>query len=365
MKVSDVIKFLEGWAPAGYQESYDNSGLIVGDRSAKVQGVMVCLDSTEEVVQEAIAKGCNMIVAHHPIVFSGLKSLTGRNYVERTLIKAIKNDVAIYAIHTNLDNVLTGVNAEISDRIGLRNRKILAPKEDSLVKLVVFVPAKNADEVRAAMFESGAGHIGDYSNCSFNLEGTGTFMASDGTNPHVGEIGREHKEVEVRVETIVPKAQLAQVVHAMIQAHPYEEVAYDLYPLTNKLNSVGSGMVGELEDSVPLEAFLSQVKETFRCGVVKYTKAKNIQMVSRVAVCGGSGSFLLDAARRAKADVFITSDYKYHQFFDGEDDIVIADIGHYESEQFTIDLVHRRLTEKFTTFAVHFTQVNTNPVNYL
>ena len=364
MKIRDVISYLEEWAPKGYQESYDNSGLIVGNKDAQVSGVVVCLDSIEEVIDEAISKKCNLVVAHHPIVFSGLKSLTGRNYIERTIIKAIKNDVAIYAIHTNLDNVQTGVNKEISDRIGLVNQQILSPKRDSLVKVVVFVPRANADEVRTSMCNAGAGSIGDYDHCSFNIEGTGTFRANEGTNPHVGEIGKIHREEEVRIETIVSKAQLGGVLSAMISAHPYEEVAYDVYELQNTDQTIGSGMVGDLEKEEELMDFLLRIKFAFEAGTVKYTDAVK-KTVKRVAVCGGSGSFLLGAAKASGADVFITSDYKYHQFFDADGDIVIADIGHFESEQFTIELIGKKLSEKFTTFAVHFTEVDTNPVNYL
>ena len=365
MKVKDVTRFLETWAPRGYQESYDNSGLIVGNANAEVTGVIVSLDSTEAVVDDAISRGCNLIVAHHPIVFSGLKTFTGKNYIERTVMKAIRNDVAIYAIHTNLDNVADGVNKEICDRLNLLNTKILASKSNELVKLVVFVPKDKAEVVRAAMFNAGAGSIGNYDECSFNLEGTGTFRAGAGTDPYVGNQGEQHQESEVRIETIVSKAVLGKVLGEMIAAHPYEEVAYDIYPLDNKNQNIGSGMVGELEAEVPLDAFLNTVKTTFKCGVVRYTDPTEKTTVKKVAVCGGSGSFLLGAAKGVGADIFITSDYKYHQFFDADGQIVIADIGHYESEQFTIDLIHRRLTEKFTTFAVHFTQVETNPVNYL
>lgn len=365
IRIKDVMGYLEEWAPKGLQESYDNSGLIVGDAGQQVSGALICLDSIEEVIDEAIRLGCNLVIAHHPIVFSGLKSITGRTYIERTIIKAIKNDVAIYAIHTNLDNVATGVNKEIADRIGLEKVSILSPKNEQLTKLVVFVPQDDAPGVREAMFKAGAGQIGDYDQCSFNTEGVGTFRAGDETNPHVGEKGQQHHEQEIRVETIVPNYRLRPVLSQMIEAHPYEEVAYDLYPLKNSLNTIGSGMIGDLPAEEDMMDFLVRVKFLFGAGTIRHTAIPEKNKVKRVAVCGGSGSFLLGAAKAGKADVFITSDYKYHQFFDADGAIVIADIGHFESEQFTIELIGQKLTEKFTTFAVHFTEVDTNPVNYL
>jgi len=364
MKIKEVISELELWAPTTYQESYDNSGLIVGDKEAEITGALICLDSIEEVIDEAIAKKCNLVIAHHPIVFSGLKTFVGKDYIQRTVIKAIKNDIAIYAIHTNLDHVIDGVNSEICNRLGLVNQKILAPKKDQLSKLAVFVPKENLDQVRDEMFKAGAGSIGKYDECSYVGEGQGSFRAGDNTKPYVGEIGERHYESEVKIEVVVPNYKLHQVIRKMVEAHPYEEVAYDIHPINNATKDIGSGMIGNLEKEENVTEFLKRVKETFKAGVVKYTSAAEIKTVRTVAVCGGSGSFLLNNAIAQKADVFITSDFKYHQFFDGKG-IVIADIGHFESEQFTIELIGRRLKEKFTTFAVHFTEVNTNPVNYL
>ncbi len=365
MKIQDVINYLEGWAPLAYQEPYDNAGLLVGDGNSEVAGVLVCLDSTEAVIEEAKKKNCNLIVAHHPIIFSGLKSITGRTYIERALIKAIKNDIAIYAIHTNLDNVLTGVNKEISDRLGLENQTILSPKKSLFTKLSVFIPIEKAEQVRQAMFDAGAGKIGAYENCSFNMEGYGTFKPSNEANPHIGEVGKVHEEPEVRIEVLVPNAGLGKVVSAMLDSHPYEQVAYDLVSLQNENQFVGSGMVGELANSEELMDFLKRVKHTFNAGIVRYTAPIGNNKIKKVAVCGGAGSFLLNAAVGVNADIFITADHKYHQFFDADNRIVIADIGHFESEQFTIDCIRRKLMEKFTTFAVHFTEVNTNPINYL
>lgn len=362
--IGDITRYLETIAPPSLQESYDNSGLITGQTNWACTGALVTLDSTEAVIDEAIAEGCNLVIAHHPIIFSGLKKLNGKNYIERTIIKAIKNDVAIYAIHTNLDNVSLGVNKEIADRIGLVKPQILSHKENTLRKLVVFAPQANADALRDAIFSAGAGHIGQYSHCSFNTPGQGTFMGEEGSNPHMGEVGKLHTEDEIRIESILPAYLEEKVVNAMLAAHPYEEVAYDIYLPDNKSNNIGSGMVGELENPVNELDFLNQLKQTFNCGVVKYTALLN-KPVKKVAVCGGSGRFLLNDAIRAGADVFVTSDFKYHDYFDADNRIVVADIGHYESEQFTKQLLHTLLIKKFTTFAVRVSKTGTNPVNYL
>lgn len=364
MKIAEVLNVIESFAPLNYQESYDNSGLIAGDRNVEVNGVLISLDCTEEIVEEAIEKGCNLIVAHHPIVFSGLKQLNGKNYIERTIIKAIKNDVAIYACHTNLDNVHNGVSFKMAEMLGLKNCKVLEPKQGLLSKLSVFVPVNNVAEVREAMFNAGAGSIGNYSECSFNTLGTGTFKGGENTNPFVGEKGKLHEEEEFKVEVIVENHNLSKVLSAMINVHPYEEVAYDVYQLKNEYGRVGSGVVGEIETEQEELEFLKQVKTVFKTDCVRHTNLLD-KHVKKVALCGGSGSFLLNNAIRAKADVFITADFKYHQFFDAEDKIVIADIGHYESEQYTKELIYGILTKKITNFAVHLSVINTNPINYL
>ena len=365
MKISKITSYLESIAPLAHQESYDNAGLIVGDKSAALTGILIALDVTEAVVQEAIDANLNLIVAHHPIVFDGLKKITGKNYVERTVIKAIKNDIAIYAAHTNLDSVIiNGVNTKIAEKLSLINTKILSPITDQLNKIAVFVPHKNADEVRTAMFEAGAGQIGNYDSCSYNVQGQGTFKAGAGTNPHVGEIDKLHTEPETRIETIVPNHKLNAVISAMIKKHPYEEVAYDVYALKNPWTQVGAGMLGELEKPVKPLDFLEKIKTIFKSDAVRYTQICKTE-IKKVAICGGSGSFLLKDAMRANADIFITADFKYHQFFDAEDRIIIADIGHYESEQFTKELFYELLTRKFSNFAVRLTKVNTNPIKYL
>ncbi|MCX6291570.1 MAG: Nif3-like dinuclear metal center hexameric protein [Bacteroidetes bacterium] len=363
MTIKEITAYLETIAPLHLQESYDNAGLIVGDKSMEVKGILVCIDSTEDVIDEAIKHQCNLVIAHHPIVFTGLKKLNGKNYIERTVIKAVKNDVAIYAAHTNLDNIRHGVNARISERLALKNCRILSPKNDILRKLVTYAPADHADKIRAAIFAAGAGQIGNYDECSFNSEGTGTFRAGKDANPFVGEKGKQHHEKETRIETVYEIQYETAIVKALLDSHPYEEVAYDLYPLANSNPFIGSGMIGDLETSMDESDFLSLLKSAMKTECIRHTVLTG-RKISKVAVCGGSGSFLLNDAIRQGAQVLVTSDFKYHQFFDADGRIVIADIGHYESEQFTKELIHSFLVEKFSTFAVRLSEVGTNPVKY-
>jgi len=364
MTIQDVTNYLESFAPLQYQESYDNAGLIVGNSKNEVTGVLVCLDSTEEIVDEAIERKCNLIVAHHPIVFSGLKKITGKNYIERTVIKAIKNDVAIYAIHTNLDNMLSGVNAIIGKKLGLINSQILSPSKNNLRKLITFVPVSHAEKVSESLFVAGAGNVGGYDECSFNSLGEGTFRAGESTNPFVGEKGKRHIEQEQKIEVIFPIDKERTVLAALMESHPYEEPAYDILQLQNNNPTIGAGLIGELENEVDEITFLKSLKPLMKTDCIRHSSLIGGK-VKRIAVCGGSGSFLLKHALQQKADVFITGDFKYHEFFDAENRIIIADIGHFESEQHTIELLADKLKEKFTTFAVCFTEINTNPVNYL
>ncbi len=363
MKISDISSFLEQWAPPAYQEGYDNSGLIVGSPNTECTGVVVSLDVTEDVIEEAASKGANLIVSHHPIVFSGLKRLNGSNYVERCVMLAIKKDIALYAIHTNLDNISTGVNAKLAEVLELTETHILSSKDGWLRKLITYVPKDKTESVREGLFDAGAGHVGDYKECSFTSEGIGTFKAREGTNPYTGDIGIRHEENEVRLEVIFPFNLQGKVIKALMMTHPYEEVAYDILKIENAWPEVGSGMVGQLAEEMELNAFLAHLKSKVG-GVVRHTEAVQPK-VKKIAICGGSGSFLLKDAIRAGADVFVTGDFKYHQFFDADGKIVIADIGHFESEQFTIDLLFDAIHEKFPTFATFKTEVKTNPIIYL
>lgn len=363
MKISEVIGILNQWAPPAYQESYDNSRLITGDPNQEVNGILISLDCTEAVVEEAISTGSNMIVAHHPIVFKGLKSLTGKNYVERTVIKAIKNDIAIFSIHTNLDNVNTGVNYKIAEKIGLQDCQILAPKADLLTKLTTFVPIAHTDEVLQVMHQAGAGQIGNYDSCSFSIEGTGRFRANESANPHVGNKSEIHQENEIRIEVVIPSYLQHKVLRALKKAHPYEEVAYYLSDLNNINQEVGAGMIGTLKDPILTNEFLQKLKDQFNLSVIRHTHL-HTENIQKVALCGGAGSFLLGSAKSSGADIFITGDFKYHEFFDAEDSIIIADIGHYESEVFTKELIYDYLKEKIANIALNFSKENTNPVKY-
>lgn len=362
-KVKDIVRHLESIAPPSLQESYDNASLITGSASMEVRGVLITLDCIESVVDEAIERNCNMIVAHHPIVFRGLKQLNGKNYVERTVIKAIKNDIAIYAIHTNLDNVISGVNRKICEKLGLENVKILAPKKGTLQKLVTFIPVADSDEVIASMHQAGAGNIGNYSDCSFRVTGTGYFRPNQEADPTIGASGVLEEVEENRVEVVYPKHLQGQVLNALKSAHPYEEVAYYISDLENSNQEVGAGMIGDLPIEMTANEFLYYLKDKMDLNTIRYTE-KDQPKIKKVAVCGGAGSFLLGRAKGRRADAFVTADFKYHEFFDGEGQIMIADIGHYESEIFTKDLLHSFLTEKFANIATCLSRVDTNPVKY-
>lgn len=363
MNIAGVIAPLEALAPPSLQESYDNCGLITGNPLWECTGVLCTLDVTEAVLAVALNRNCNLIVAHHPIIFSGIKKLTGKNEMERTVIAAIKNDLAIYAIHTNLDNIQNGVNGRMADKLGLINRQVLVPRAGVLKKLYFFVPTAQANEVRQALFEAGAGHIGNYSECSFSVAGQGTYRAGPNTNPFAGEPGKLHEEPELRIELVFPAWLQQDLIKTLIAAHPYEEVAYDILTLDNELGTVGSGLLGNLEQPMEKKAFLNLLKSVFGLGLLRHTRGGE-GPIQKVALCGGAGSFLRFNALSAGADAYITADLKYHEFFDAEDRLLLCDIGHYESEQFTVDLLTEFLQQKFPTFAVLKSDIKTNPVYY-
>jgi dinuclear metal center YbgI/SA1388 family protein len=364
MIVQEICTVLEEFAPLALQESYDNAGLQVGKRTDTINGILLCIDITEDVIDEAIRHNCNLIISHHPLIFKGLKRLTGDDYVQRCAIKAIQNNIAIYSAHTNLDSVVEGVNGRIAQKIGLTDCRILAPEEGQLLKLVTFVPIAEADKVREALFAAGAGRIGNYDSCSYNSEGFGTFRASEKCNPFVGKINELHHEPEIRLEVIVPTHLRFNVQQALIATHPYEEPAFDWIPLANEWQQTGMGMIGLLPQPEDETEFLKRLKTTFNVGAIRHTRLRGKQ-IKRVAVCGGSGASLLSTAIRAKADIFVSADFKYHDFFGAENRIVVADIGHYESEQFTKEIFFEQIQKKLPTFAVRFAECNTNPVNYL
>jgi dinuclear metal center YbgI/SA1388 family protein len=363
MKIADVLAYFEIVAPFSYQENYDNAGLLTGDKESECTGVLCTLDATEDVIHEAIAKKCNLIVAHHPIIFSGLKKINGKNYVERAVILAIKNDIAILAIHTNLDNVIGGVNGRMADRLGLINRTILSPRSASLKKLFTFVPLDHIENVRKAIFDVGAGDIGNYSECSFSAEGLGTFKGNENTNPFVGEPAKRHSEKELKLEVIFPSHLEARVLRALKTAHPYEEVAFDVIEVSNPNPLTGSGIIGHLSQPMQGEIFLEFVKRQFGLKVIRHTRLTG-KPVETIALCGGAGSFLISKALGENADAYLTADMKYHEFFDADGRMLICDLGHYESEQFTTDLLTDILHKKFPTFAVLKSETQTNPVHY-
>jgi dinuclear metal center YbgI/SA1388 family protein len=364
MLVKEIIKQLETFAPLAYQEDYDNCGLITGNMEQEVKGILISLDCLESVIEEAIRENCNLIIAHHPIIFKGLKKLNGNNYIERTIIKALKNDIAIYAIHTNLDNVKGGVNFKIAKKLGLENVKILVPKKQLLKKLITFVPAAQKEHLLTALHKAGAGNIGNYSECSYQLDGVGTFKPNEKANPAIGSSTKKETVEEKRIEVIFPFHLESAVVSALYQNHPYEEPAFDLLLLENKNQEVGSGVIGTLPVAMKEPDFMTYLKSKMNLSIIRHTAFLGKE-IKKVALCGGSGSFLLKNALAAHADAYISADFKYHEFFDAENKIVIADIGHYESEVFTKDLIYDFLIEKFSNIAVRLSKIDTNPISYL
>ena len=364
MRISQIIESLENFAPLVLQESFDNSGLQIGDTSQKVKGILLCLDVTEEVIEEAIELDCNLIISHHPLLFKPIKRLTGKTYIERCVVKACKNDLVVYSAHTNLDNAFDGLNFYLAEKLGLQNLRILSPKKDFLLKLVTFVPESHVESVRLALFSAGAGSIGNYDSCSFNVLGKGTFRAGENANPFVGKLNELHTEPEIRIETILPIQKKSSVLQALLAVHPYEEPVYDFYTLVNDCDRAGSGVVGELPYPENEEVFLQKLKTIFKLKTLKHSPITGKE-IKEVALCGGGGAFLIPEAISYGADIFITGEAKYNDYFDVEDKILLAVIGHYESEIVTKELFYDIITKKIANFAVHFSTTNSNPVNYL
>ncbi|MCJ7468031.1 MAG: Nif3-like dinuclear metal center hexameric protein [Maribacter sp.] len=364
MIIKEVTDILEELAPLTYAEDFDNVGLLVGDLNREVTGILVTLDTLEAVIDEAIRHNCNLVVSFHPIIFKGLKKLTGSDYVERVVIKALKNDIAIYSMHTALDNSSLGVNAKICEVLGVSHTKVLIPQKGTIKKLSTYVPLADADPLLAALFQAGAGTMGNYSNCSFRAEGLGSYLASEHANPTKGEIGRTHLEKEMQIHIIFPKAKQKKVLEALFKNHPYEEVAYEITTLENTNNEIGMGMIGTLEKPWDPIKFLEHIKQTMRAGCIRHSALLE-KKIHKVAVLGGSGAFAIAAAKAAGADIFISADVKYHQFFEADDTMVIADIGHYETEQFTKNLLVDYLMKKIPNFAIRLSASKTNPIKYL
>lgn len=364
MKLSEIMVLLETEAPLLLQEHYDNSGLLTGDKDMEISKALVTIDITEDVVNEAIEQNCNLIVSHHPLIFKPIKKIIPDNDLSRSLIKIIKNNIAVYAAHTNFDNIITGVNGKIAEKLGLINTKVLQATENQFLKLVTFVPKMHAPHVREALFEAGAGGIGNYDKCSYNVEGFGTFRAGKNAQPFVGETDKLHSEPEVRIEVILPRSLKYRVLDGLLKSHPYEEPAYDIISIENQSDIIGAGLYGELPEAMKETDFLAMLKSAFKCESIRHTDYRG-KMIKKVALCGGSGSFLMKSAINAGADTFVSGDFKYHEFFEAKNSILAVDLGHFETEQYTKHIFYEIITKKMPTFAVRISETKTNPINYL
>jgi dinuclear metal center YbgI/SA1388 family protein len=363
MKIRDFIRVLEQLAPPSFQESYDNAGLIIGSPEMEVTGTLICLDLSLTVIQEAKEKNCNLIISHHPVIFQGLKKINGNSSTEQIVIELIRENIASYAIHTNLDNTKEGINKKLAQSLFLTNTTFLLPQPHQLRKLVTFCPLKDAEKVRAALSEAGAGAIGNYDSCTFNVAGTGTFRANDLANPYVGKKNQLHHEAEIRIETIFPKYLQQPLISTLLSTHPYEEVAYDIYPLENEGAFAGSGIIGDLPKKMPVASFLEFIKKQFKTNTLKYCRGKQAS-ISKVAICSGAGSFLIHKALSSGADAYISADLKYHDFQSMEQQLLLIDAGHFETEVCVKDLLRVALSEKFPNFALLISSKEKNPVNY-
>jgi len=364
MIIKDITDYLEELAPLNYAEDFDNVGLLIGNYNTSITGVLVTLDTLEKTIEEAITKKCNLIVSFHPIIFEGIKKLNGNSYVERVVSKAIQNDIAIYATHTALDNSKNGVSAKISEVLGLKNNKILLPKKGILKKLTTFVPIENAEKLRDALFNAGAGNIGNYDRCSFNIEGEGTYRGNQNSNPAIGKKGENHTENETQISVIYESKNEATILASLQKNHPYEEISYDLITTENIHQNIGMGMIGDLPTEMEENEFLLFLKKKMKTACIRHSNLIN-KKIKKVAVLGGSGSFAISNAIEAGADAYVSADFKYHEFFKAENKIILADIGHYESEQFTKNLLVDYLTKKFSNFAIVLSEESTNPIYYI
>jgi dinuclear metal center YbgI/SA1388 family protein len=370
MKIKNIIEALDKFAPPMLQEEYDNAGLLYGDPNMEIEGALICLDITDAIIEEAINNNCQLIITHHPLIFRPIKKLSSNHFTGRLLIKAIQEEIAIYAIHTNLDNILSGVNKILAEKLELENCRILKPQKGLLKKIVTYCPDIHLsdgsyvpDVVRSAIFNAGAGYIGNYDSCSFNIRGDGTFRGLEGTDPFIGTKGELTSQKEIRVEVIFPVYKQKPVIDALLSSHPYEEVAYDIYPLDNNFEGAGAGMIGDLSVSSGETDLLAYIKDQLGLPVIRHSSLLK-KKITRVAICGGAGSFLIQDAINSSVDVFLTADLKYHDFFEADGKILLAYIGHYESEQFTIDLLYEYLIKIFNNFAFQKTKLKTNPINY-
>lgn len=364
MKLSELSSFLDSSLPLSFQEEWDNSGLQTGDPGMEISSALVALDVTEAVVEEAVRTGSNLILSHHPLIFSGIRKITGRSSTERIIMNSIRNNIAIYSAHTNLDMVSNGVSKKMALKLGLENISVLRTLKNKLQKLVTFVPEDHLGRVREAIFSAGAGVIGNYDLCGFTAGGTGSFRGGENTSPFTGEKGILHFEKELRFETIFYSHLKDRVIKALLAAHPYEEVAYDIYALENDNIDAGLGCTGEFPEPVDETVFLLKLKSVFGAEGIRYSKLTG-RPVKKVALCGGSGASLLNDALKRGADAFVTADIKYHAFFEPENKLLLVDCGHYETEKFSVEILYDLIVKNFPNFAVRFSETNTNPINYL
>lgn len=365
MTIEKITTYLEKWAPKGIAWEKDNVGLQVDSKQKVLKNILLCLDVDEDVVDDAIKKRCNLIISHHPLLFNPIRNIKPGNKTSDIIIKLIKNDISLYSAHTNLDFTKDGVSFQLAKRLKLHSIKFLRNLSDNLVKLVVFVPFEFVEKVAEAIHNKGGGIIGEYSHCSFRLAGKGTFKGSDKSNPKVGEKGKLEFVDEIRLEVLVNTFDLSTVISAMKDAHPYEEVAYDIYPLRNENVNYGIGAIGELIDSMNQKEFLDYVSKNLRVKNFRYSGNTN-KKIRTVAVCGGSGSDLLNTAIYIGADAFITADVKYHTFQDAENRILLIDAGHYETEIFILDEIKRKLDNFLAKSKneVFIYKGSTNPVSF-
>lgn len=362
--LKEIANCFEAMAPLSHQESYDNSGIQLGEPDKQIDSALVTLDLNEQVAEEAIRLGVDLIVTHHPLIFKPLKQISGATPTERMVIGCLRHDIAVYACHTNLDASPQGVSHYLARKLGITNGTLLEPRQGLFTKLVVYIPAHAFPKVREALFQAGAGTMGDYEQCGFSAHGLGSFLPGKETHPYVGTPEQFHEEPEVRFETLFPSRLKKRVVEALMASHPYEEPAFDLFPLLNASNDAGFGWVGNLPEPLSAGHFLEKLKEKLACGALRYSTPPS-RPIQKVAICGGSGSDLLGLAIAAGADAFVTADLKYHAFQAAEGALLLVDAGHYETEQFTKELFYDVLTKKFNNFAVHISKVKTNPINYL
>ncbi len=370
MTCNQIFNFIESWAPKGAAWQKDNPGLQAGDPNSQVENIFLCLELTKEAFDEAVKRKCNFIFTHHPLIFQPLKKLNLQTDKTSILLSGlIKNNITLYSAHTNLDFTKGGVSFQLAEKLGLQNLRFIDKLENSLYKLSVFVPEKNAAALSEALFAEGAGVIGEYKKCSFRSQGRGTFEGSENSNPAVGKAGRFEETDEVKIEFTLESWKLDKVLTALVKNHPYEEPAYDVYPTLTGNTNYGYGAVGELPEEMEEENFLTHVCDSLNAPGLRYASGKNGK-VKTVAVCGGSGSDLLYKAMGIKADALITADVKYHTFQDAEGKILLADAGHYETEVIVLDEVKRRIEnylvgQNKSDIKVYTYGGSTSPVKFL